>query len=108
MGCIGANAVASQAWQCNYNAIVTDGLVVENLNGRRQTTNEFHKFGPSVRQMRQSRQFPILFDHKILMVGSRRLLHRAKKFDGSVLAALGYAAGNSIPASTEANLSWPG
>jgi len=96
MQCIAANA-AFQAWQRNYSAIVTDGLVVENLNG--QSTNEFHKFGSPDNLMTVS-----IFDHKISMVGLETTL---KKFDDSVLAAHGYAVGNSIPAS-EANLLWPG
>lgn len=66
--------------------------------------------GPTafIQQTRQSRDVSILFDHRISEVCSEVAATIERKSSiVRVGAAFGYAVGNSIPASTEANLSRP-
>lgn len=105
MRCIGGNAETSEAWHCNYNAIATDGLAVENVNGRRISRVVI----AFIWQTRQSRPFPESYSIRRISKGStpegRSEKVRWLKFCSRSPRL--YAAENSIPASTEANLSRP-
>lgn len=103
----------------NYNAIALNGQSLAWSWGKKifSRTNEFH-VDPSSAFIRQTRAIPIVRSSSYFSIGrgSQGLVRRLASVEREkvgrrcrrrVAAAVGYAVGNSIPASTEANLSRP-
>lgn len=119
MRCVSGTAEASQAWHCNYNAIVTDGPLPRKISVRpaepKQRTNSIYvgsiAFIHSKRDNPACRTLPsysIIGDsRRFSFEGSKASSEKVRSSCTSIVAASGYAVGNSIPASTEANLSRP-